>query len=33
MYKSDLFNSSLSGKNLKGEIPPEIKNMEGLTEL
>ncbi|KAG8365967.1 hypothetical protein BUALT_Bualt17G0027000 [Buddleja alternifolia] len=23
----------LSGKNLKGEIPPELKNMEGLTEL
>lgn len=26
-------NSLLSGKNVNGEIPPEIKNMEGLTEL
>lgn len=24
---------ALSGKNLKGEIPPELKNMEALTEL
>ena len=35
-YKSDsadLLSSALSGKNLKGEIPPEINSLEQLTEL
>ncbi|KAB5545212.1 hypothetical protein DKX38_013324 [Salix brachista] len=30
---ADLLNSGLSGKNLKGEIPPEINSLEQLTEL
>ena len=30
---SDLFYSNLSGKNLKGEIPPELNDMDELAEL
>ncbi|TXG56134.1 hypothetical protein EZV62_017447 [Acer yangbiense] len=30
---TDLLCSALSGKNIKGEIPSELKNMEALTEL
>lgn len=33
MDYTDLLSSALSGKNIKGEIPSELKNMDALTEL